>query len=259
MSADPIDTPISRAGWVRDRNGVLRRAPERHRALQVELCAALAAVGAGKAPRRQRIAPEAPEPTVVEYSDAEMLAAADAYTKARAGTGPALTDRETAALRAHWALEARARKGRGARLTTLMRTEREPTAVEQIIAMIDEGMTLEAIAEKRGCLPRAVIKRLQEAGLRDIADELRAPSRPVRVVERVPGVQSKTAEEIARMAGEGMTLAAIAEARGCKPKSIVNRLREAGRLDVIEHLRRPGAGSPIRVNEGDGTPTCEPN
>lgn len=209
VSAEPLtfDDELPRRQWTRDKHGVLRMAPPRQRALQAELCEALAAVKAGQPLKVRREAPQSRTEALpeIQYSDEEMLAASAAYAQVRAGRLEALTEDQKGALRAHWALKARTRHRRVNPEQVWVRptTGGATTAVEEIVDMVDAGMTLAAIAKQRGCMQRSVIKRLQEAGLRDIADELRAPSRPVRVVERVPGVQSKVAEEIARMAGEG--------------------------------------------------------
>ena len=253
VSAEPLtfDDELPRRQWTPDKHGVLRMAPPRQRALQAELCEALAAVKAGEPLKVRR---EAPEPRTgalqeVQYTEEEMAAAAAAYAAVRAGRLEALTERQKGALRAHWMVKARARKGRPPKAT--VDVTGTATAVEQIIGMVDEGMSLADIAKRRGCQERAVLKRLQEAGLRNVADELRGP------VARGPA-HRPAVDEILRMVAEGLNLVGIAEARGCSRKAVIHRLREAGHLDVIERLRRPsGVGSPVRVNEGDGAPMCE--
>ena len=162
MSAETVqdDEELALTGrWYRDKGGIYRISPPAYAERQARLCAALRAV---------RADPDAVRPDS-EYTFEEMRSAESAYRLWLEGRGPELTEAQLQVKRAY-----KRRRDHGERFTDL---ERVTPALEETLRMVGCGMSLAAIAEARGVIPKTVAKLLQHHGKTDVLAALRAEAK----------------------------------------------------------------------------------
>jgi hypothetical protein len=246
VSAETIDDDPDIAlttPWKPARNGILRAAPPAYEARQEALRARLKVVLGGR--RR-------------EWSHEEQMEAESAYVRWRKGTGPEPSEEQMEARRAYRrAQKARLKADQGRRRKTTTSPNRvrktRPTTLPDGTPIVFRGYEATALQDARraydawcregrpGFLPDDVMAayRVHQQWRRYTART--TPTAPVPApVEPVDPVwvDSRAADEITALAGEGWTLREIAEVRGVKPASVIRKLQQTGRVEVLAQLRR---------------------